>query len=145
MVSLKKGKNPTYSESREKYCESPAVGLPKLRTHSLLICSYTTVRHEGLQTVCPGRGRTLVTCGQSKGQGWRELHLYPRPRLRASCAPTEVPERAPTEAGTQNKEGQLGEEPHNSLFQDRILVCPLVKFLFSARFCFCFKGKPKRR
>lgn len=63
----------------------------------------------------------------------------------------------PTQAYTQNIsfwlytaarlfQGQLGKEPQTSLFQNRILACPLVKFLFSARFCFFFKNKnPKEK
>lgn len=77
---------------------------------------------------------------QTKGQRCRKLHLYPLLWLRASCAPTEGPEIAPTQAATQSIsfwlfEGRIEKEPQTSLFQNRILACPLVKLLFSARFC----------
>lgn len=41
-------------------------------------------------------------CAQTKGQRCGQLHLCPPPWLRASCAPTEVPEVALTHAGAQN-------------------------------------------
>lgn len=46
------------------------MGLPVLRTHSLLICSYRTVRPQGLQTVCLGRGEPWSPVGTDQ---WGEM------------------------------------------------------------------------
>lgn len=42
-------------------------------------------------------------------------------------------------------EGQVEKKTQTSLFQNRILACPLVKFLFSACFCCCFFFKKTKQ
>lgn len=132
------------------------MGLPSLRTCSPL-CSYGTVRHKGLRAVCLGWGRPWSPIGTDQRTEMQQAATDPPPWPRFSCAPTEVPETAPTPTlpPTQAQclhtkhlllaqwqparffEGQFGTEPQTSPFQNRILACPLVKFLHSACFCCC--------
>ena len=100
-------------------------------------------------------GRRVLGTGEGTDHLWAQikrqrcgkLHLYPLPQRRSSCSPQKF-QRAPTQACTQNisfwlncsqdSEGQVGKKPQIFLFQNRILACPLVKFLFSAHFCCCW-------
>lgn len=123
------------------------MGLPFLRAHSLLICSYGTARHEGPQTVCSGcRGPGHLGV-QTKGHRCRKLHLYPLPRLSASCAPTEVPGTAPGSTTARLFEGHLGKSPrlpfskqNSCLPTGKVLVFSLLFILF-----YFFKEKTERR
>lgn len=111
MVSLKteKGKKTPKTQKEKKHLiqnqeerlwASQAVGLSTLRTHSR-ICSENSETPRPTDCVLGmGEGPGHL-CAQTKGQRCRQLHLCPPPRLRASCAPIEVPGVALTHAGAQ--------------------------------------------
>lgn len=89
---------------------------------------------------------------QAIGQRCGRLHHCLLPRQRASCALREVLKQPLPQAAHKTSsgstvarlfEGQLGKEPQTFLFQNRILACPLVKFLLSAHFHCFFKRKTK--
>lgn len=118
-----------------------------------------TVRRQGPQTVCLGWGRALVTCvhrpkGRDADSCTSAHHHGSGPPVHPSkCqrepSPTPV-HKTPPFASTVARlfEGQLGKEPQTSLFQNRILACSLVEFLFLACCCFYFyflrKNKEKK-
>lgn len=98
----KKNKKKHLIQNQEKgLWASQAVGLSPHRTHSR-ICSENSETPRPTDCVLGmGEGPGHL-CAQTKGQRCRQLHLCPPPRLRASCAPIEVPEVALTHAGAQN-------------------------------------------
>lgn len=97
----KQKKKTPYSESRERAVGDQAVGMSTHRTHSR-ICSENSETPRPTDCVLGmGEGPGHL-CAQTKGQRCRQLHLCPPPRLRAPCAPIEVPEGALTHAGAQN-------------------------------------------
>lgn len=111
-----------------------------------------TGRHRGLQTVCSGRTKTLMTCRHRARAEVEEAAPLPSFGLRASCSQKVQIyyhlnlSTLSTSTAARLYEALTGEEPQNSLDQKRIPACPLVRVLFLAGFCYWFlKENTKER